>query len=94
MQWSNKVAGRGMVPSDRLRPANSPRATPASSKPGSAKSSGRATPEPPKSEAVKKLEALLESVKGKNAGTKPDPKGGCFCQGVHCRTAAIAEERD
>jgi hypothetical protein len=67
--------------SDRLR---APRATPLSKQGGggSGKSSGRVTPDLPKSEAVKKLEALLEGVRGKLAGTKRDPKGGCFCQGT------------
>jgi hypothetical protein len=80
--WARKLGG-GSMPSDRIRNANAPRAqpTPKASPKTSAKNSGRNTPEPPKSDAVKKLETLLEGVKGKNAGIKQDPKGGCFCLG-------------
>ncbi|KII87036.1 hypothetical protein PLICRDRAFT_176843 [Plicaturopsis crispa FD-325 SS-3] len=69
--WTKKASS---LPSDRIQPRMSrPPTTPSSSK-------GKGKPkEPPKSKEVRRLEALLDGLRG-STGKDKDPSGGCFCQ--------------
>ncbi|KIJ12804.1 hypothetical protein PAXINDRAFT_177112 [Paxillus involutus ATCC 200175] len=70
--WSKS----GSLPSDRIRLQQPQPAAPKQQ----SKGKGRATPtEPPKSSAVRTLEALVNGIR-KSSGSEKDPKGGCFCQ--------------
>ncbi|KAF8127043.1 hypothetical protein EV363DRAFT_1401475 [Boletus edulis] len=68
--WSSS----GSLVSDRLRPR------PPQQQQNKGKGKGKAaTPEPPKSNAIRVLETRLDGAQRSNGRTK-DPKGGCFCQ--------------
>lgn len=72
--WSRS----GSLVSDRLTPRPPPQQQ---QNKGKGKGKGKAsTPEPPKSKAVRALEARLDDARGSSWRAK-DPKGGCFCQG-------------
>jgi hypothetical protein len=74
--WTNKASS---VPSDRIRPNHS-----ANTK---AKGKGKGRQEEPlKSKEVRNLESLLTALQESNENSKRiemDPKGGCFCLGMH-----------
>ncbi|KIK95284.1 hypothetical protein PAXRUDRAFT_393342 [Paxillus rubicundulus Ve08.2h10] len=65
----------GSLPSDHIRLQHPPAVPKQQSK-----GKGRAgSTDPPKSSAVRTLEAFVDSVR-KSSGSEKDPKGGCFCQ--------------